>query len=54
MKTIIQSKNDDDLFKIKNLKEQGIATDLEGIDDIIVVGTDLITVSLIYPESGGE
>ncbi|MBD3213553.1 MAG: hypothetical protein GF311_13175 [Candidatus Lokiarchaeota archaeon] len=35
---------------IKNLQEQGIATDLEGIDDIDIVGVDLITITLIYPE----
>ena len=39
---------------IKNLKEQGIATDLEGIDNINVVGTDLITLTLVYPELGGN
>ncbi|MEJ2278436.1 MAG: helicase-related protein [Candidatus Lokiarchaeota archaeon] len=35
---------------IENLKEQGIATDLKGIDDIDIVGKDLITLTLVYPE----
>ncbi len=38
---------------ITNLKKQGIATDLQGIEDIEVVGTDLLTITLIYPPIGG-
>lgn len=38
---------------IKNLEQQGLATDLEGIDDIDVVGVDLVTVSLVYPKISG-
>jgi len=37
---------------INNLKEQGVATDLEGIDNIEVVGIDLLTITLIYPKLG--
>ncbi|GAH85522.1 unnamed protein product, partial [marine sediment metagenome] len=32
---------------IKNLKEQGVAADMEGIDDIEVVGVDLLTLTII-------
>ncbi|MHA1439274.1 MAG: helicase-related protein, partial [Promethearchaeota archaeon] len=39
---------------IKNLKKQGIAIDLEGIDNINIVGTDLITITLVYPTIGGK
>ncbi|MBD3213344.1 MAG: hypothetical protein GF311_12110, partial [Candidatus Lokiarchaeota archaeon] len=37
---------------IKTLQEQGLSTDLEGIDDLDVVGIDLITITLIYPKFG--
>ncbi|MHA1684755.1 MAG: helicase-related protein [Promethearchaeota archaeon] len=33
------------------LEKQGVAADLEGIDDIEVVGRDLLTVTLVYPGS---
>ena len=38
---------------IENLKKQGIAADLDGIQDIEVVGVDLLTITLIYPPIGG-
>ena len=34
---------------IKKLREQGLSTDLEGINKIDVVGTDLLTITLVYP-----
>ncbi len=39
---------------INNLAKQGIATDLEGIEQIDVVGVDLLTITLIYPPVGGD
>ena len=39
---------------IKNLKDQGVAADMEGIDDIEVVGVDMLTLTIIYPIGGGE
>ncbi len=38
---------------IANLKNQGITTDLQGIDEIEKVGIDLLTITLIYPPIGG-
>ncbi|MHA1338828.1 MAG: helicase-related protein [Promethearchaeota archaeon] len=38
---------------IDKLKKQGAATDLKGIDDINAVGSDLLTITLIYPELKG-
>ncbi|MHA1150726.1 MAG: helicase-related protein [Promethearchaeota archaeon] len=49
MEELIEERRD----MIKNLNEQGIATDLEGIDDIQIVGTDLVAITLVYPEIGG-
>ncbi|MBN1215714.1 MAG: DEAD/DEAH box helicase [Candidatus Lokiarchaeota archaeon] len=39
---------------IKNLNEQGITTDLRGLDDVNVKGTDLVTITLVYPIIGGN
>ncbi|MHA1252293.1 MAG: hypothetical protein ACTSRP_20075, partial [Candidatus Helarchaeota archaeon] len=38
---------------IENLKKQNISLDLEGIQDVEVVGIDLLTITLIYPPIGG-
>ncbi|KKK74018.1 hypothetical protein LCGC14_2887970, partial [marine sediment metagenome] len=38
---------------VNNLAKQGISTDLEGIENIDVVGVDLLTISLVYPPIGG-
>ncbi len=38
---------------IANLKNQGITTDLQGIENIEIVGIDLLTITLIYPPIGG-
>ncbi len=48
LKIIIKERRD----MIENLKEQGVATDLEGIDDIEVVGVDLLTMTIVYPKLG--
>ncbi|MHA1728800.1 MAG: hypothetical protein ACTSWY_08720, partial [Promethearchaeota archaeon] len=36
------------------LSEQGLTSDLEGIEDIEIVGIDLLTVTLVYPIGAGE
>ena len=38
---------------VANLKKQGITSDLQGVEDIEIVGTDLLTITLIYPPLGG-
>lgn len=38
---------------VANLKKQGIISDLQGVEDIEIVGTDLLTITLIYPPIGG-
>ncbi|MHA1371776.1 MAG: hypothetical protein ACTSRA_18910, partial [Promethearchaeota archaeon] len=35
----------------KRLERQGFIKDLEGIDDIDIVGQDLITITLVYPSN---
>ena len=50
LKTIVKERRK----MIKNLKEQGVAADMEGIDDIEVVGVDMLTLTIIYPLSEGE
>ncbi|MHA1427710.1 MAG: hypothetical protein ACTSQI_17150, partial [Candidatus Helarchaeota archaeon] len=47
---LIQKRNQ----MIDDLKKQGITNDLEGINDIDVVGIDLLTVTIIYPPVGGQ
>ncbi|MHA1383634.1 MAG: helicase-related protein [Candidatus Helarchaeota archaeon] len=39
---------------VEKLKKQGLTTDLKGIDDISIVGIDLLTVTIIYPPVGGS
>lgn len=48
LKSLIDERNQ----MMENLKIQGITTDLEGLNDIEVVGTDLLTVTIIYPPIG--
>ncbi|UYP44193.1 RNA polymerase-associated protein RapA [Candidatus Lokiarchaeum ossiferum] len=35
---------------IQRLQEQGLTADLQGISDVKVVGTDLLTIAIIYPQ----
>ena len=39
---------------IANIRKQGITSDLQGIEDIEIVGCDLLTITLIYPPIGGS
>ncbi|MHA1426724.1 MAG: helicase-related protein [Candidatus Helarchaeota archaeon] len=49
LKNLIDERNQ----MVETLKQQGITTDLEGINDIDIVGTDLLTITIIYPPVGG-
>jgi hypothetical protein len=48
-RTVLISERQDLLDR---LQEQGLTTDLQGIDDIRVVGTDLLTITIVYPTGG--